>query len=194
MSEANGNKFDVYSPSSIVFGKSFSEWIMTWSQWWLGQSKAVNPAIDDTGVNCANNQNDPNVFFLVGVVRNSHKNRCIERHCILSGRKAVFFPIIAAIIYSIGKTESELRLRVGSYIHKVRLAEFEATIHKKDDEKNKKNLEFYRIQSNLFRLKGHRRKRHQLWLMAIGLCYILCLVDNTRFISEENKHLIQKRL
>ena len=79
----------VFPPDSKPFGLTYGEWSAKWWQWALSIPKEKSPFIDETGKNCGEGQNDPNVFFLAGTLGGPAK-----RTCTITSDKAIFFPII----------------------------------------------------------------------------------------------------
>jgi len=98
----------VYIGDSKPFGLSFGEWTAKWWQW-LAQvvPQNINPANDNNGANCAQNQAGP-VWFLAGSVTGK-----AERTCTIPAGKAILFSIINSECsyaeYPKLKMESDLR-------------------------------------------------------------------------------------
>lgn len=101
-----------------------------------------NPITDQSGKNCAVNQNDTHVFFLAGTTGGS-----VQRVCIVPTDKAILIPILNHVCsfaeYPKYKTESELR---NCAITGENGGTLEGTI----DVQNILNLDGYRVQSQLF--------------------------------------------
>ena len=98
----------IYSIESEPYGLAYSDWAIEWWRWYLSIPKENAPALDTTGENCAQDQNNPNVWFLAGTFGGS-----AERNCTVPSDKALFFPLInVACSYAYFpslKTEEELR-------------------------------------------------------------------------------------
>src|SRR5919112_4358559 len=56
----------VFTLDSQPYGVSYAEWTAKFWQWLLELPSDNNPVNDQTGKNCANNQKDPNVWFIPG--------------------------------------------------------------------------------------------------------------------------------
>jgi hypothetical protein len=79
----------VFLPNSNPYGQSFEKWTQKWWKWLLTLPKSTNPANDATGTYCAENQADPDVWFLAGTLGGTS-----NRHCTIPVSKAIVFPII----------------------------------------------------------------------------------------------------
>ena len=88
---------------SSPYGLSNNEWTIKWWKWFMEIPQNQNPATDKTGRYCATNQNDPNVWFIIGVFQGS-----AERTCKIPAGKAVFF----AHGYECSKVENKLNTDV----------------------------------------------------------------------------------
>jgi hypothetical protein len=73
-------------------GSIYNYLAVAWWQYALGQPKATNPLLDPTGANCAKGQSGP-VFFLTGT---SGSGTVTRDECTVSGRRALFFPLMNA--------------------------------------------------------------------------------------------------
>jgi hypothetical protein len=71
-------------------GNTYGEWSARWWQWTLSIPAATNPALDETGANCAEGQSGQ-VWFLAGSFGGT-----FERACPVPTGKALFFPILNA--------------------------------------------------------------------------------------------------
>jgi hypothetical protein len=67
---------------------SYSDWIARWWRWINSIPKKDNPAADDTGNNCAQNQSSP-AWFLVGTL-----SKRVERRCDVPAGNGIMFPLI----------------------------------------------------------------------------------------------------
>jgi hypothetical protein len=70
------------------YSLTYSEWTAKWWQWGYSIPKDINPAYDDTGKNCAQQQNGP-VWFLAGTY-----GHAVNRKCDIPAGKAILFPIL----------------------------------------------------------------------------------------------------
>src|SRR6476659_4355633 len=61
----SSSNLTMYSVDSKPYGLSYGEWTAKWWQWLYSIQREVNPANDDTGKNCAQDQSGP-VWFLAG--------------------------------------------------------------------------------------------------------------------------------
>jgi hypothetical protein len=134
----------VFPPDSKPYGLTYGEWTAKWWQWAFSMPEAVNPTIDDTGRNCANNQTGP-VWFLAGT-----GGGAVTRECTIPSDRGILIPIINVACDSVTEpaldTEAELRACAK--------ADQDAVIGKEIivDGLNLGNLDGYRFQSQLFNL------------------------------------------
>ena len=142
----NHTSSQVFPPDSKPFGLTYGEWSAKWWQWALSIPKEKSPFIDETGKNCGEGQNDPNVFFLAGTLGGPAK-----RTCPITSDKAIFFPIINYEGNFIEdkniETESELIHLVKSQIADI--THYYSLI----DSDELKDLSRYRVRSPLFNLR-----------------------------------------
>jgi hypothetical protein len=152
------NKVKIFPPSGALTAE--------WWQWIMEIPSEINPLLDETGINCNENQQGP-VWFLVGTPGDTTVGNLTtgsaERECTIPEGKKILFPIFntfcselndeAAIREVVGIPEGELteeQLEEG--LRKcaadiVNLATiFEASI----DGKEITNLEDFRVQSPVF--------------------------------------------
>jgi hypothetical protein len=133
----------VFLPDSKPYGISFQKWTERWWQWLLAIPKSINPAIDTFGKNCAQNQTDPNVWFLAGTT-----GGYAERKCTVPAGKAILCPILNFEISAAEepdlKTDSDLALRARTDIDNI--ARLDVII----DGLHLPNLKKYRIESGSF--------------------------------------------
>jgi hypothetical protein len=73
-------------------GKTYNYLAVAWWQYALGQPTATNPLLDRTGASCTIGQSGP-VFFLTGT---SGTGTAVRDACIVSGPRALFFPLVNA--------------------------------------------------------------------------------------------------
>jgi hypothetical protein len=109
MDKLNYNNFELFTPDSRPFGRTYSDWTASWWQWVLSIPKIDNPLLDQNGKNCANNQSGP-VWFLAGTLQG-----LAERSCTIPADKAILFPVInyeASVAEGDGTTDEELTGRV----------------------------------------------------------------------------------
>ena len=76
----------LYTIDSSPYGVSNGDWSIKWWKWFMQIPQDKNPATDKTGARCATNQNEANVWFIVGVLEGS-----AQRTCKIPLGKAVFF-------------------------------------------------------------------------------------------------------
>ncbi|HEY6882695.1 MAG TPA: hypothetical protein VI278_01505, partial [Nitrososphaeraceae archaeon] len=86
---AADNNVSIFPPGSKPYALSYGQWSTKWFQWAFSIPKDKNPITDDSGKNCAINQNDQYAWFLAG----SGGGR-VERVCTIPAGKAIFFPIM----------------------------------------------------------------------------------------------------
>lgn len=103
----NNTTPNVYTADSKPYGLSYGEWTAKWWQWLVSAPTKVNPANDNSGANCAQNQAGP-VWFLTGALTGK-----AERNCVIPSGKAILFTILNSECsyaeYPKLKTESDLR-------------------------------------------------------------------------------------
>jgi hypothetical protein len=78
----------IFSRDDIPYNKSFGEWANNWWSWLFSMPQEKNAMNDETGVLCAENQNDPNVWYLTG---GKPSGNLITRQCDVPAGKALFF-------------------------------------------------------------------------------------------------------
>jgi hypothetical protein len=143
----NPTQLLLYSRESKPFGKSWEEWAASWCKWLLSLPKDVNPSLDDTGENCFQNQEDPNVWYLGGSFGNIVP---IIRFCRIPKHRAILFPILEkedSFAEDVDlKYESDLRLRAKEFMDRVR--KLQVTV----DGIRLQELHKYRVQSSIFDL------------------------------------------
>lgn len=94
-----GDNWQIYEPAEKIqlynFGdgpiekKDWAQWIEEWCQWLVNQPKGSNPALDKTGNDTINANQNRDVYFFAGSTGGKYERRCtIERN------KAIFFPIV----------------------------------------------------------------------------------------------------
>lgn len=81
----------MYPRNFQPFGKSWEKWTAIWCNWLLSIPRDRNPAVDETGKNASQQQDDPNVWFLAGTFGN---NVPVKRKCSVPKSKALLFPIL----------------------------------------------------------------------------------------------------
>jgi hypothetical protein len=105
--KSNTNTVDVYTNDSKPYGNSYGGWTAKWWIWLLSIPSTINPAIDSSGVNCAQKQAGP-VWYLAGSTTGK-----ADRSCTIPAGKAILFPILNSecsyVEYPKLKTETELR-------------------------------------------------------------------------------------
>jgi hypothetical protein len=140
----SSNNLGVFTTDSKPYGLTYGEWTARWWQWANSIPKPDNPAVDNTGKNCAIDQNGP-VWFLAGTFGGS-----AERTCTIPSGKAILIPIFNSECsyaeFPALKSESELRSCAKSLQDKT--TSLEATI----DGMSIQGLEKYRVASPLFNL------------------------------------------
>jgi hypothetical protein len=137
----------MYPRNYEPFGESWEKWAALWCNWLLSIPKDINPAVDETGKNSSQNQNDENVWFLAGTFGN---NIPVRRKCTVPKSKAILFTIAdkedsfvedPEFIY-----EDQLSMRARTAMD--RLIYLELVV----DGKRLQNLEKYRVHSDFFYL------------------------------------------
>lgn len=131
----------VFGIDSKPYNLTYGEWTAKWWQWLLSIPQDSSPAVDETGENCATNQNGP-VWFLAGTTGGS-----AERTCVVPAGVAILFPVINSMCdyasYPTVKTETDLLACARA--DNDQAINLQASI----DGTSLQNLEKYRIQSPL---------------------------------------------
>jgi hypothetical protein len=78
----------VFQPHSKPHNLTYGEWTAKWWQWAYSIPREVNPAYDDTGKYCSENQRGP-VWFFPGTYGKS-----VIRECTVPTGTAILFPIL----------------------------------------------------------------------------------------------------
>jgi hypothetical protein len=134
----------LYPVDSKPFGLAFPQWSEKWWQWMVSIPQPQNPLNDDTGKNCGEGQNNPNVWFMTGTGSGT-----VVRSCTIPSSKAILIqPAGNECSYAENpslKTESELRscAVTGDQVN---------SIHVSIDGRNLQNLQNYIVQTPLFDL------------------------------------------
>lgn len=81
--------------SGHVDGRPVSDYANMWWQWAYSMPQRQSPVRDQTGTDCAINQQEP-VWFLAGGFGSSK----ISRSCTVPADQHIFFPIINMIVYA----------------------------------------------------------------------------------------------
>jgi len=137
----------MYLRNSEPYGKSWENWAADWCNWLLSIPRDKNPANDESGINCSQNQVDENVWFLAGTFGNYIP---VRRKCTIPEPKALLFPIANkedSFAEDIDIKEEELLSR-RARTSMDRLIELQLTV----DGKRVLNLKKYRVLSVFFNL------------------------------------------
>jgi hypothetical protein len=131
----------VFSIDSKPYGISYAEWTGRWWQWALSIPKDTNPAADNTGKNCAVNQNGP-VWFLAGTFGGADVRSCT----IPAGKAVLFSPINSECSYAeFPNLKTEADLRACAKTQEDHVTSMQVTV----DGVTMKDLDKYRLQSPL---------------------------------------------
>jgi hypothetical protein len=131
----------IYPPDSEPYGLTYADWSAKWWQWLLSMPVETSPVNDETGKNCANNQDGP-VWFLAGTSGGK-----LVRECEIPAGKAILLPIINGQCNAVQdnvRTEEEFRNCIIPFVDQVN--HVEATI----DGVKLQGLQQYRVLSPLF--------------------------------------------
>lgn len=141
---SNGNQ-GVFPPDSEPFGLKYSEWTTKWWQWAYSLPEDDNPVADDTGKNCANNQDGP-VWFLAGSFGGK-----VTRECTVPGGVGILVPIINVACDSATEPDLDTEEELGECAK----SDQDTVIEKElsVDRVEIANLDEYRFQSALFDLQ-----------------------------------------
>jgi hypothetical protein len=134
----------IFHPHSKPYNLTYGEWTAKWWQWAYSIPRDVNPAYDDTGKYCSENQRGP-VWFFPGTYGKS-----VIRECIVPTGTAILFPILNSECsfaeFPELKTTKDLSICAKTFQDQV------TDLHTSIDSQEipKKTLEKYRIQSPPF--------------------------------------------
>jgi hypothetical protein len=136
----------VFPSSSKPYGRTMEQWVEYWIKWALSIPTKDNPAADESGKHCAQNQEGP-AWFLAGTF-----GGVARRKCTIPVRKGILFPIIAKECSFVEdedlKTEVELIGRVKEAMNLVLKDKMQAYL----DGEKVQNLQNYRKRSRVFNL------------------------------------------
>ena len=90
--DGHGNKGAVVQPDEEFFGKTYSELVSEWTQWFVQEPIATNPAFDPDGRYCDRNQ-DGKVWFLASTF-----GGVVDRTCEIPAGKAIFVSVGGAFV------------------------------------------------------------------------------------------------
>jgi hypothetical protein len=137
----------LYDRGEDPFGFTWEKWTEVWYKWMMAIPKERNPCLDETGEWSSMNQNNENVWFLAGTFGNTN---CVRRECTVPKSKALLFPLLvkedSLADDSDLMTEPELVRRCKNATDKVTYMEA------KIDDKQIRNLEKFRVRSQVFDL------------------------------------------
>lgn len=134
----------VYPVDSVIYGKTYGEWSAEWWKWVFAIPASSNPLMDDGSGKFFEGQSG-DVWFLAGSWNGNTKLKCE-----VPAGKAIFIPIIngeCSRIEGNGETEEELRACASNQMDYVTVTEA------KVDGRKLKNLDNYRVESDLFIFK-----------------------------------------
>src|SRR5450759_3973808 len=87
----------VIAPSSVAYGRTYSEWSAAWEQWSYSIPVAQHPLFDNG--DCSVGQSGP-VWFLGGKFCANNTPNCgtnnVVRSCSVPGKKALYIPVLNA--------------------------------------------------------------------------------------------------
>jgi hypothetical protein len=132
----------VFPIDSKPYGLAYDQWAVKWWKWFVSIPASVSPASDPSGANCAQNQNDANVWYLAGTFGGK-----AERTCTIDSEKAVFFTVIGTECNAKQDkvtTEAQFQACVHGVMDGLKLATAQL------DGVNIPNVERYRLTSSVF--------------------------------------------
>ncbi|MGA9318218.1 MAG: hypothetical protein WBV84_09180 [Nitrososphaeraceae archaeon] len=138
------DKEELFQPNYKPYNLTYGEWTAKWWQWAYSLPKAVNPAYDDTGRYCSENQQGP-VWFFPGTYGKS-----VIRECAVPIGKAILLPILNSECsfaeFPELQTVNELRMCAKAFQDQVTQLQFSMD----GQDVSEIELEEYRIQSPAF--------------------------------------------
>jgi hypothetical protein len=136
------NETSIFPPDSRPYNKTYAQWTVDWWTYLITIPKETSPAGDNSGALCGLNQNNSNVWFLVGTFGGA-----AERKCTIPQHRSIIFPIInnecSVLEFPTLKTESELTSCAKQPMDKV-------VLHLSIDGQEIQNLSSYRVTSPIF--------------------------------------------
>jgi hypothetical protein len=90
---AQADAVKIIGVNDNAYGNTYGEWSAEWWQWVLSVPAADSPIADTTGTNCTQQQSGP-VFYLAGTAGTGP----VTRNCTVPAGKALFFPILNALL------------------------------------------------------------------------------------------------
>lgn len=134
----------VFQPHSKPYNLTYGDWTARWWQWAYSMPRESNPAYDDTGQYCSENQRGP-VWFFPGTYGKS-----VIRECTVPTGKAILFPILNSecSFAEFPELETVEDLRICAKTFQDQVTDLHASID--GQEISKIELEKYRIQSPPF--------------------------------------------
>jgi hypothetical protein len=132
----------VFPIDSKPYDLSYDQWGVKWWKWFVSIPASVSPASDPTGANCAQNQNDPNVWYLAATFGGK-----AERTCTVGPEKALFFTVIGTECNTKQDkvtTQAQFQACVHGVMDGLKLATAQL------DGVNIPNVERYRVTSSVF--------------------------------------------
>jgi hypothetical protein len=134
----------IFQSDSKPYNQTYGEWTSRWWQWAYSTPREENPAYDDTGKYCSQNQRGP-VWFFPGTYGKS-----VVRECTVPAGKAILFPILNSECSFAEFPELKIvqELRMCAKIFQDQVTELHASIDGQDIPEIE--LEKYRVQSPLF--------------------------------------------
>ena len=134
----------VFQPHSKPYNLTYGEWTARWWQWAYSIPRETNPAYDDTGKYCSENQLGP-VWFFPGTY-----GKPVIRECTVPTGKAILFPVLNSECsfaeFPELKTVEDLRICATAFQDQV--TQLHTSIDGRDIPQIE--LEKYRIESPLF--------------------------------------------
>jgi hypothetical protein len=132
----------IFAVDSKPFGLSYEQWAVKWWKWFVSIPESESPAGDATGARCAQDQNDPTVWYLAATFGGK-----AERTCTVPSGKALFFTVIGTACNTKQDkvtTEAEFQACVRGVMDGLKLATAEI------DGVQIPNVERYRLTSSVF--------------------------------------------
>lgn len=90
--DGHGNRSKIVEPGEELFGKSYNELASEWTNWFVAEPIATNPAFDPDGRFCDRNQ-EGRVWFLASTF-----GGVVDRTCEIPSGKAIFLSLGGAFV------------------------------------------------------------------------------------------------
>lgn len=159
----SGPSAEAVLPNDAVIGMTYGDWGAAWQQWLQSIPADNNPALDNNGDKCAEQQSAGPVFYLVGAITDEVPDTPliteVTRDCTVPANRYLFFPILNVSSDTVpteppppaffAPTEAAQRQLAASFGNLIDVDTLRVTVNGKKVKKAK-DLEDFRAQSPAF--------------------------------------------